>query len=58
MSKMVGWKDDIVDKLNKGVEHLLKAAGVELVKGWAEFQDAKTVKIGSGKDALIIEEKM
>ena len=55
MAGMVGWKDDIVDKLNKGVEHLLKNAGVELVNGWAEFQDAKTVKVGSGKDAIIIE---
>ena len=41
--------------MNKGVEHLLKNAGVELVNGWAEFQDAKTVKVGSGKDAIIIE---
>ncbi len=55
MAGMVGWKDNIVDKLNKGVEHLLKNAGVELVSGWAEFQDAKTVKIGTGKNAIIIE---
>ena len=55
MTGMVGWKDDIVDKLNKGVEHLMKNAGVELVHGWAEFQDAKTVKVGTGKDATIIE---
>ena len=26
-----------------------------MVNGWAEFQDAKTVKVGKGKDALIIE---
>ena len=55
MSGMVGWKDGIVDKLNKGVEHLLKSAGAELIHGWAEFQDAKTVKVGTGKDAIIIE---
>jgi len=55
MPGMVGWKDDIVDKLNKGVEHLMKNAGVELVHGWAEFQDAKTVTVGIGKDATIIE---
>ena len=55
MQGMVGWKDDIVDKLNKGVEHLMKNAGVELVHGWAEFQDAKTVRVGTGKDATIIE---
>ena len=55
MVNMIGWKDKIVDKLNKGVEHLLKSSGAELITGWAEFQDAKTVKIGSGKNALIIE---
>ena len=55
MANTVGWKDSIVDRLNKGVEALLKNAGVELVNGWAEFQDAKTVKIGKGKDALLIQ---
>jgi len=55
MSGLVGWKEDIVDRLNKGVETLLKNAGAELITGWAEFQDAKTVKIGEGKDALLIQ---
>jgi len=55
MAGLVEWKEDIVTRLNKGVEALLKNAGAELVQGWAEFQDAKTVKIGSGKDATIIQ---
>ena len=55
MAKTTGWKDSIVDRLSKGVGALLKNAGVELVHGWAEFQDAKTVKIGKGKDALLIQ---
>ena len=55
MADTVAWKDGIVDRLNKGVEALLKNAGVELINGWAEFQDAKTVKIGKGKDALLIQ---
>ena len=46
MAALKGWKDDIVDRLNKGVEHLLKAAGAELITGWAEFKDAKTVVVG------------
>ncbi len=46
MSALKGWKDDIVDRLNKGVEHLLKASGAELITGWAEFKDAKTVTVG------------
>ena len=46
MAELKGWKDDIVDRLNKGVEHLLKAAGAELITGWAEFKDAKTAVVG------------
>lgn len=55
MSGLIEWKEGIVDRLNKGVEHLLKTAGAELVTGWAVFQDAKTVKVGEGKDAIIIQ---
>ncbi|MAU74026.1 MAG: dihydrolipoyl dehydrogenase [Euryarchaeota archaeon TMED132] len=55
MANMISWKEGIVDKLNKGVEHLLKSAGAEFIHGWAEFQDAKTVKIGKGKDAIIVQ---
>ncbi|RJV02637.1 MAG: dihydrolipoyl dehydrogenase [Candidatus Poseidoniales archaeon] len=55
MAGVVAWKDGIVDRLNKGVEALLKNAGAELVSGWAVFQDAKTVKIGEGKDAMLIQ---
>ncbi|MCH1537294.1 MAG: FAD-dependent oxidoreductase, partial [Candidatus Poseidonia sp.] len=55
MANLVGWKEGIVDRLNKGVEALLKNAGAELVTGWAVFQDAKTVKIGEGKDATLIQ---
>ena len=46
MAGLKGWKDDIVDRLNKGVEHLLKSSGAELIIGWAEFKDAKTVVVG------------
>ena len=55
MANLVGWKEDIVDRLNKGVEALLKNAGAELITGWATFEDAKTVKIGEGKDATLIQ---
>jgi len=55
MGNLVSWKEGIVTRLNKGVEHLLKNAGAELIIGWAEFQDAKTVKVGEGKDATIIQ---
>ena len=48
MKAMVSWKDDIVTKLNKGVEALLKKAGVRLVKGWATFTDGKTCTVSTG----------
>jgi len=55
MANLVGWKEGIVDRLNKGLEALLKNAGAELITGWATFEDAKTVKIGEGKDATLIQ---
>lgn len=55
MANLIGWKEGIVDRLNKGVEALLKNAGAELITGWATFEDAKTVKIGEGKDATLIQ---
>ena len=51
MANLVGWKEGIVDRLNKGVEALLKNAGAELVTGWAVFQDAKTAENSGGQDA-------
>ena len=54
MGGVVAWKDGIVDRLNKGVETLLGKAGVELVHGWAEFMDAKTVRVGDGDGAMTI----
>ena len=51
MAVMVSWKDSIVERLNKGVEALLKGAGADLVKGWATFEGAKscTVETVDGK---------
>ena len=52
---LVGWKDGIVDRLNTGVETLLKANGVELVSGWATFLDAKSVNVDTDDGPLHIE---
>ncbi|WP_226636227.1 dihydrolipoyl dehydrogenase [Brevundimonas poindexterae] len=45
LSKTVEWKDGIVRKLNGGVAALLKKAKVKVIKGWAEFSDAKTCTV-------------
>lgn len=39
------WKEGVVDRLNGGVEGLLAKAGVEVIRGWANFVDAKTCEI-------------
>ena len=55
MKELVSWKDSIVDKLNKGVEGLLKAAGADLIKGWANFQGPKTCIVDTDEGDLKIE---
>jgi dihydrolipoamide dehydrogenase len=48
--KMLGRKDDVIQKLRKGIAGLLKASKVEVVTGTASFLDKKTVMLsGSGK---------
>lgn len=53
----VAWKDGIVRKLNGGVAALLKKARVKVIKGWAEFSDAKTctVKTDDGDTTITAE---
>ena len=48
---MMAWKQGIVERLNSGVQGLLKKAKVEVVNGWATFSDAKncTVETPEGR---------
>tara|TARA_A100001037_G_scaffold87638_1_gene79529 strand:- start:2758 stop:4194 length:1437 start_codon:yes stop_codon:yes gene_type:complete len=55
MSALISWKDSIVGRLNKGVEGLLKAAGAELVKGWARFEGPKNCVVETGDSEVSIE---
>ena len=43
--KTVRWKEGIVDKLDRGVAGLLRKAKVQVVRGRAEFSDAKTCEV-------------
>lgn len=47
MGYAVQWKDSVVDRLNSGVAGLLKRAGVQVVAGWAQFEDAKHCRVKS-----------
>ena len=55
MAALVDWKDAIVERLNKGVEALLKGAGAELVKGWATFTGPKKCTVETTEGHLHIE---
>ena len=54
LSKTVAWKDGIVKKLNAGVAALLKKAKVKVIKGWAEFSDAKTCRVETADGPILI----
>ncbi|MRG85557.1 dihydrolipoyl dehydrogenase [Salinibacillus xinjiangensis] len=50
-SKVQKWKEGVVNKLTGGVEGLLKANKVDIVKGEAYFVDQNTVKIMDEKNS-------
>ena len=55
MEAMTLWKDSIVNKLTKGVESLLKGAGVEIIEGWASFQSSKSCNVKTENGTINIE---
>jgi dihydrolipoamide dehydrogenase len=55
LAKMQSWKKEVVKKLTGGVGSLLKANGVELIRGNAVFKDAKTLEVavdGGSKETI------
>ncbi len=45
IAQTVSWKDGIVKRLTTGVGALLKKNGAQVVKGWAQILDGKTVAV-------------
>ena len=54
LSQTIAWKDGIVGKLNKGVEGLLRKAGVERLIGWGRMLDGKTCEVATDDGALLV----
>jgi dihydrolipoamide dehydrogenase len=54
VGQTVAWKDGIVKRLTGGVGALLKKNGVNVVRGWAQIVDGKTVDVQTGEDTLRI----
>jgi dihydrolipoamide dehydrogenase len=44
------WKTGVVNQMTGGVAGLLKANGVEWVKGYGKFKDASTIAVDGGED--------
>jgi len=44
------WKDGVVKQMTGGIAQLLKANGVEWVKGTGRFKDANTIAVEGGED--------
>lgn len=53
-AQTMAWKEGIVDRLNGGVEGLLKKAKVRQVNGWARFRDAKTCDVETKEGTVTI----
>jgi len=51
-AETIAWKEGIVDRLNGGVEALLKKAKVKQIYGWAKFKNGKSCDVET-KDGLV-----
>ncbi|MFC6752902.1 dihydrolipoyl dehydrogenase [Halorubrum tibetense] len=50
LTRMIEWKNGVVDRLTGGVEKLCKANGVNLIEGTASFVDEHTARVAHGGD--------
>ena len=55
MSTLQEWKNGVVDKLTGGVQHLLKANKVEMIKGEVSFVDANNLLVKSADGTVKVE---
>jgi dihydrolipoamide dehydrogenase len=54
MKATVAWKETIVNRLNNGVDALLRRAKVRVIKGWGRFSDAKTCQVKTQEGDLTV----
>jgi dihydrolipoamide dehydrogenase len=53
LEKLRGWKQSVVDRLCGGVNTLAKKRNVRVVRGFAKFEDSKTVRVEDSEVARI-----
>src|SRR3989338_9211627 len=54
-NKMQDWKDEIVSKLNNGIELLCRQNKIKVVKGEAYFEGSNKLKVTDGKNLGYVE---
>ena len=54
LPRMMQWKDQVVTRLSRGVEHLCRQNGVTLLEGTAAFVDDDRVRMSLGEDECTI----
>ena len=50
-SKIMNWKDSVVDELNSGLKHIIDREGIDVMKGEARFIDEETVRVSEKHNA-------
>lgn len=55
MKKLQEWRVSVIERLNRGIEQLCKANGVEVLFGEASFVDPRTVRV-TGEGKVVLEE--
>jgi len=50
VAEMAAWKDGVVDRLTSGVEQLCAANGVDVIDGFARFEDEHTVSVDGSSE--------
>ncbi|MEK6869840.1 MAG: dihydrolipoyl dehydrogenase, partial [Nanoarchaeota archaeon] len=56
-SKMQDWKNNIISRLNKGIESLCKSNKIKIVRGEAYFEGSNKLKVTNGKNVDYVEFK-
>ena len=50
-SKIMNWKDSVVDELNNGLKHIIDREGIDVMKGEARFINEETVRVSEKHNA-------
>lgn len=54
-SKIMNWKDSVVEKLNNGLKHIIDREGIDVMHGEARFIDEDTVRVSEEHNAENVE---